>query len=82
MYTNKPLRSIVKAATLDGQIKAGGKHVHDPIATLSQFTTLTLETETPTRLMLDGDLVGFTPLTITVRPAVLPIYTPEDPAPS
>ena len=50
--------------------------------TLTQVRTLTLEHEKPARLMVDGDIIGFTPLTVTVFPAAFTLYTPESPAPS
>ena len=44
--------------------------------------TLTLETERPARLMVDGDILGTTPLTITVLPGAVTLFTPENPAPT
>ena len=41
-----------------------------------------IETATPARLMVDGDIIGFTPLTVTVLPAAFTLYTPASPAPS
>lgn len=38
VYTNRPLRSIPKAAALDGMIKSGGKHVGDKIVSMKQAT--------------------------------------------
>ena len=48
----------------------------------AQVRTLTLEPEKPARLMVDGDIIGTTPLTVTVLPAAFALYTPESPAPS
>ena len=81
-YTNRPLRSIPKAAKLDGQIKSGGKHVNDPIVTMKQTRSVVLETSAPAKLMVDGDLLGTTPLAITVREGAFRMLTPETPAPS
>lgn len=78
-YTNKPLRSVAFAAKIDGLIKSGGKHVHEPICSIKQCTKMKLETEKPAQLMVDGDLVGFTPLTVTVRPGAFALFTPVDP---
>ena len=50
--------------------------------TLTQVRTLTLEHEKPARLMVDGDIIGTTPLTVTVLPAAFTLYTPQSPAPS
>ena len=36
VYTNAPIRSILKAAKIDGMVKGGGKHVHEPVCTLAQ----------------------------------------------
>jgi len=82
VYTNKPLRSILKAIKIDGLIKSGGKHIHEPIVTLAQATSVKLETEKPARLMVDGDILGFTPLTLTACPGAFSLFTPESPNPS
>ena len=106
VYTNAPIRSILKAAKIDGMVKGGGKHVHEPacslgqvrailtmalltvaipasaLLTMAQVRTLTLETEKPARLMVDGDIIGATPLTVTILPGSFTLFTPESPAPS
>mgnify|MGYP004271346335 FL=1 len=111
VYTNTAVRSILLAAKIDGMVKGGGKHVHEPacslgqvrailtmalltvailtlailtsaILTMAQVRTLTLETEKPARLMVDGDIIGATPLTVTILPGSFTLFTPESPAPS
>ena len=106
VYTNTAVRSILLAAKIDGMVKGGGKHVHEPacsltqvrtiltmallavailtlaILTMAQVRTLTLETEKPARLMVDGDIIGTTPLTVTILSGAFTLFTPESPAPS
>lgn len=82
VYTNTTISSILRAAKIDGMVKGGGKHVHEPACSLAQLRTLTLETEKPARLMVDGDIIGATPLTATVLPGAFSLFTPESPAPS
>ena len=106
VYTNQKIGSILQAVKIDGMIKGGGKHVHEPALSLAQVRgtlttalramaiptlallattqvrTLTLEHEKPARLMVDGDIIGTTPLTVTVLPAAFTLYTPQSPAPS
>lgn len=82
MYTNQKIGSILQAVKIDGMVKGGGKHVHEPAVSLAQVRTLTLEPEKPARLMVDGDIIGTTPLTVTVLPAAFTLYTPASPAPS
>ena len=52
------------------------------LLTMAQVRTLTLETEKPARLMVDGDIIGATPLTVTILPGSFTLFTPESPAPS
>jgi len=82
LYTNTPLRSIGLAMKLDGRIKAGGSHIHHKIVTYEQTTVVKLEATKPTRLMIDGDLCGVTPLTVETVPAALTVFTPNEPHPS
>lgn len=82
MYTNQKIGSILHAVKIDGMVKGGGKHVHEPAISVAQVRTLTLEPEKPARLMVDGDIIGTTPLTATILPAAFTLYTPESPAPS
>lgn len=82
VFTNAPVKSIPLAAKIDGLVKGGGKHVHEPVASLTQVRKMKIETATPARLMVDGDIVGFTPLTITALPGTFSLYTLESPAPS
>lgn len=77
------MRSIPLAAKVDGLIKAGGKHVHEKkVATLAQVREIKVETAAPARLMVDGDIIGFTPLNVTALPGAFRLYTLESPAPS
>jgi diacylglycerol kinase family enzyme len=47
---------------------------------LPTHTQIELETEQPARLMVDGDLIGFTPLKVIVRPGAFALFTTADPA--
>jgi len=79
IFTNKPLRSVGKALTLDGAIKGGGKHCSDPLITYERVKSAQLQTPQPARLMVDGDQVGFTPLNLTVVHGAFPLFTVESP---
>lgn len=81
VYTNRPIKGICKAIALDSSVKGGGKHVLDPIVSYSRVTTARFEAGTPTRVMVDGDIVGLTPLDVTAIKGAFPLFTPEDPAP-
>ena len=39
--------------------------------------SIDLESDEPQRVMVDGDLVGFTPLKMQVLPSAFRIFTPE-----
>ena len=82
-YTTRPLRSIATAAKVDEMIKSGGKHVHaTSLLNVQQASRVRLETDTPARLMVDGDIIGFTPLDVAVRAEAFRLFTPASPAPS
>lgn len=81
-YTNRPLKSIPTAIKIDGLIKGGGKHVTQPLISMTHATSVQLETPTPAAIMVDGDVVGTTPLNVTMRPGAFRLLTPEAPAPS
>ena len=36
VYTNQKIGSILQAVKIDGMIKGGGKHVHEPAVSLAQ----------------------------------------------
>ena len=79
MYTPKAINSILTALKLDGMIKSKGKHVNHKLveyATASSTIELTCE-GAPQRVMMDGDIIGFTPAKMTVIPAAFKLLTPE-----
>lgn len=82
VYTNKSLKSIVRVAGLDAKVKGGGKHVHDPIVEYKACESLHFATDVPSPLMIDGDILGNTPLTASVAPKAFPLFTPEKPPPT
>ncbi|KAL1515211.1 hypothetical protein AB1Y20_004272 [Prymnesium parvum] len=83
LFTSKPVRSILKAAKLDAMISSGGAHIHSPIVSYKTASCVEIETQgAPQRIMLDGDIVGFTPLKLEVLPLAFSLFTPENPAPT
>ncbi len=83
VWTPKPVRSVPKAASLDASIKGGGKHVNSSLVAYKQAKSITLEAEKgPQPVMIDGDIVGTTPLKIDVVPSAFTVFAPQSPAPS
>jgi diacylglycerol kinase (ATP) len=79
MYTAKAIKSVAKALRLDGMIKSKGKHVNDPLVDYAQASStieLTCDGE-PQRVMVDGDLVGFTPVKMEVVRGAFKLFTPQ-----
>jgi len=85
MYTPKPM-NVGHALKLDGMIKNGGQHVnHRLVAYEHASETLELTApagQPPIKLMIDGDILGVTPLKMTVEPHAFTLLTPKDPPPS
>ena len=48
-----------------------GRHAHHPAFTHLRARSIRIETPTPARLQIDGDLIGATPVGITIRSSVL-----------
>ena len=83
MYTPAPVRSIAQCARLQAGIKGGGKHVNDAkvaYKTAAKEVKLTSH-GTPKKIMCDGDIIGETPLTMTVLPASITVLTPAESPP-
>ena len=85
MYTERKMK-VSHALKLDGMIKKGGAHVNDSLVTYenaSKSIELTAdEGEAPLKLMVDGDILGTTPLKLTVVPQAFTLLTPSSPPPS
>ena len=52
-------RDVLKAF---GMLKSEGRHVFHPMVDYHRFTTLSIETEEPTAINIDGENIGSTPL--------------------
>jgi len=79
MYTPSAIKSVLKALKLDGMIKSKGKHVNDSLVAYSQAADsieLTCDAA-PQRVMVDGELVGFTPVKMRVMPSAFKLFTFE-----
>ena len=82
IYTNRPLRSIIKVAQLDEAVKGGGRHIHHPACTYHQLGKASFEPDTPSKIMIDGDIRGVTPLNVEVAPNAFALLTLESPSPT
>jgi diacylglycerol kinase (ATP) len=56
-------RDVLKAF---GMLKSEGRHVFHPRVDYHRFTTLSIETEEPTAINIDGENIGSTPLNMDV----------------
>ena len=64
-------RSLIKAF---GMLKSEGRHVFHPRVAYHRFESLTLETPEPMKINVDGEIVGTTPLNMTVMPRALSVF--------
>lgn len=85
MYTQRKMK-VAHALKLDGMIKSGGGHINDALVTYEQ-PTRSIELahgigEAPLKLMIDGDILGVTPLKIEIKPKAFTLLTPASPLPS
>jgi diacylglycerol kinase (ATP) len=53
-----------------------GKHVLHPAVTMLRSAKITLEADPPQPLLIDGEVCGTTPATVTIERQVLPIKVP------
>lgn len=53
-----------------------GKHVHHPSVTMLRAKTISVDADPPQPLLIDGEVCGTTPATITLLPAALPFLVP------
>lgn len=53
-----------------------GRHLRDPRVRYYRARTIEIESTPSVSAQLDGDPQGFTPASISVRPAVLPVFVP------
>lgn len=81
LYTPKRM-SIVKAAKLDQMVQSGGSHIHDALVAYRKAQTVVVDGPKPLRVMLDGDIIGLSPLRLEVIPSAFLLLTPVDPRPS
>ena len=56
-------RDVFKAF---GMLKSEGRHVYHPQVDYHRFTTLSIETDHPTAINIDGENIGSTPLSMEV----------------
>ena len=64
-------RSLIKAF---GMLKSEGRHVFHPRVAYHRFKSLALETPEPMKINVDGEIVGTTPLDMTVLPRALSVF--------
>ena len=64
-------RSLIKAF---GMLKSEGRHVFHPRVAYHRFSTLALTTPFPMKINVDGEIVGTTPLNMTVMPRALSVF--------
>jgi diacylglycerol kinase (ATP) len=64
-------RSLIKAF---GMLKSEGRHVFHPRVAYHRFSTLALTTPVPMKINVDGEIVGTTPLNMTVLPRALAVF--------
>ena len=82
MYTPNPIRSVSKALKLDDQIKKGGTHVLDPLVAYATATSsIKLTSDQQIRVLNDGDIIGFSPVQMSVMPQAVSVLTPEESKP-
>lgn len=66
-------RDVFKAF---GMLKSEGRHVYHPQVDYHRFTTLSIETEHPTAINIDGENIGSTPLKMEVLNQAINIMRP------
>ena len=66
-------RDVLKAF---GMLKSEGRHVFHPRVDYHRFTTLSIETEEPTAINIDGENIGSTPLNMNVLKHAVHIMRP------
>ena len=64
-------RNLIKAF---GMLKSEGRHVFHPRVAYHRFSTLALTTPVPMKINVDGEIVGTTPLNMTVLPRALAVF--------
>ena len=64
-------RSLIKAF---GMLKSEGRHVFHPRVAYHRFSSLALTTPKPMKINVDGEIVGTTPLNMTVMPRALSVF--------
>jgi diacylglycerol kinase (ATP) len=72
------LKRMKRGAVLNafGMLKSEGRHVFHPKVDYHRFTTLRIETETPTAINVDGENLGSTPLSMEVIKHAVNIVVP------
>lgn len=66
-------RDVLKAF---GMLKSEGRHVYHPRVDYHRFRTLSIETEQPTAINIDGENIGSTPLNMEVLEHAVKIMRP------
>ena len=55
-------------------LKSEGRHVFHPRVAYHRFKSLALATPAPMKINVDGEIVGTTPLNMTVMPRALSVF--------
>lgn len=55
-----------------------GKHVNHPAVTMLKSSTVTLVADPPQPLLIDGEVCGTTPATVTIERQILPMKVPAE----
>jgi len=83
-HTDDGLLDVVILGTTDRRTLVGellprvyrGSHLRHPAVHFARGTTITVEAEPPLPLELDGEIVGTTPVTVTLRQSYLRLLVP------
>ena len=71
------VREVGKAALLYQLTQVfSGRHVRHPAVSMMRAARVTLDAAPPQPLLVDGEVIGTTPATVTVTPRALPIKVP------
>lgn len=71
------VRKVSKAALLYQLTQVfSGRHVHHPAVTMLRAAQVILDADPPQPLLVDGEVIGTTPATVTVARQALPIKVP------
>lgn len=80
VFNHKPITHFSEALRIFLGVKGGGKHVYEQAVAYAQCDQIELDTPTPTRVNIDGENIGMTPLRTMVVPAAFRLLINISPA--